>query len=78
MLPLFFLGSQGLGNVPVVGAVAQYLPDQAGAVILHMAGPPEDMRFGRDFGPWAGVGILGLWAAVALAAGYLVLGRRDA
>ncbi len=78
LLPVFVLGSQGLGNVPGVGAVAQYLPDQAGAVILHMAGPPEDLRFDRAFGPWTGVGILALWAAAALAAGYRTLGRRDA
>src|SRR5262245_54328988 len=30
LLPLLLLGSQGLGNVPKVKTVAQYLPDQAG------------------------------------------------
>jgi hypothetical protein len=78
LLPVFLLGSQGLGNVPGVGAVTQYLPDQAGAVILHMAGPPEDLRFDRDFGPWTGLGILALWTAAALFGGCQVLRRRDA
>lgn len=78
LLPLLLLGSQGLGNVPKIKAVTQYLPDQAGAVIMHLAGPPGDPRFGRDYGPWTGLGILAIWAAVAVAGGYLVLRRRDA
>jgi ABC-2 type transport system permease protein len=32
----------------------------------------------RDFGPWAGLAILALWAAQSLLGGYLVLRRRDA
>ncbi|MFB9879365.1 hypothetical protein ACFFMN_15565 [Planobispora siamensis] len=78
LLPVFFLGSQGLGNVPQVKAVAQYLPDQAGMVIMHLTGPPGDPHFGRPYGPWAGMGILALWAAAALIGGYLTLRRRDA
>jgi ABC-type transport system involved in multi-copper enzyme maturation permease subunit len=78
LLPLLFLGSQGLGNIPKVKTVTQYLPDQAGMVIMHIAGPPGDPRFGRDYGPWTGLGILGLWTAAALLGGYLVLRRRDA
>jgi ABC-2 type transport system permease protein len=78
LLPLLFLGSQGLGNVPRVKAVAQYLPDQAGMVIMHITGPADDPRFGRPYGPWLGLGIMALWAAVALLAGYLALRRRDA
>ena len=36
LLPLLFLGSQGLGNVPKVKVVTQFLPDQAGtATNLH-------------------------------------------
>ncbi len=48
LVPLLFLGSQGLGNIPKVKTVTQYLPDQAGMVIMHIAGPPGDPRFGRD------------------------------
>ncbi|MFG2038045.1 ABC transporter permease [Dactylosporangium sp. NPDC048998] len=78
LLPLFFLGSQGLGNIPGVRRVTQFLPDQAGAVILHFFGPPDNPEYDRAFGPWTGMGILALWAAAALAAGYISLRRRDA
>jgi ABC-2 type transport system permease protein len=78
LLPVLFLGSQGLGNVPKAKTVTQYLPDQAGMVIMHIAGPPGDPRFGRDYGPWTGLGILALWTVAALLGGYLLLRRRDA
>jgi ABC-type transport system involved in multi-copper enzyme maturation permease subunit len=78
LLPLLLLGSQGLGNIPKVKTVAQYLPDQAGMLIMHLAAPSTDPRFGRDYGPWTGLGILVLWTAAALVGGYLVLRRRDA
>jgi ABC-type transport system involved in multi-copper enzyme maturation permease subunit len=78
LMPLLFLGSQGIGNAPKVGRVLQFLPDQAGAVILHIAGRPVDADFNRAFGPWTGVAILALWTALSLLGGYLVLRRRDA
>jgi ABC-2 type transport system permease protein len=78
LLPLLFLGSQGLGNVPKLKTVAQYLPDQAGMVIMHIAGRADDPRFARPYGPWTGVGIMALWTAVALITGYLAVRRRDA
>ncbi|WP_030442181.1 ABC transporter permease [Actinoplanes subtropicus] len=78
LLPLLFLGSQGLGNVPRVKAVAQYLPDQAGMVVMHLAGPAGDPRFGRPYGPWLGLGIMALWTGAALLAGYVALRHRDA
>jgi ABC-2 type transport system permease protein len=77
LLPLLFLGSQGLGNVPKLKTVAQYLPDQAGMVIMHIVGPADDPRFARPYGPWAGIGIMALWAAAALLAGYFAVRRRD-
>ncbi|WP_129670184.1 ABC transporter permease subunit [Phytoactinopolyspora endophytica] len=77
VLPVFFLGSQGLGNVPHVSAVAQYLPDQAGMVAMNLVGPQDDPQFARDYGPWIGLGILTLWAAAALIGGGLALRRRD-
>jgi len=78
LLPLFFLGAQGLGNIPKIRMVTQYLPDQAGWVIMHLTGPAGDPQFGRPYGPWAGLGILALWTGAALAGGYAVLRRGDA
>jgi ABC-2 type transport system permease protein len=78
LLPLFFLGSQGLGNIPGLRRVTQFLPDQAGAAILHFFGEPDGPRYDRAFGPWAGIGIMALWTAAALIAGYAALRRRDA
>ncbi|MFC4058491.1 ABC transporter permease subunit [Planomonospora corallina] len=78
LLPLLFLGSYGLGNVPALKPVAQYLPDQAAMVVMHLTGPPDDPRFGRPYDGWTGMGILLLWTAAALGGGYLVLRRRDA
>jgi ABC-2 type transport system permease protein len=77
LMPLLLLDSQGLGNVPKIKNVAQYLPDQAGLVIMHLTGPAGG-RFGRPYGPWAGLGIVALWVIAALACGYLVLARSDA
>jgi ABC-2 type transport system permease protein len=76
LLPLLLLDSQGLGNVPVLRLVIDYLPDQAGAVIMHLSGP-AGTRFGRPYGPWAGMGIMAGWTAGAVGAGYLVLLRTD-
>ncbi|WP_426508273.1 ABC transporter permease [Dactylosporangium sp. McL0621] len=78
LLPLFFLGSQGLGNIPGLRRVTQFLPDQAGVAILHYFGAPDGPRYDRAFGPWGGIGIMALWTALALAAGYVSLRRRDA
>ena len=38
IVPLLFLDSQGLGNVPGMQRVIDYLPDQAGALIAHISG----------------------------------------
>jgi ABC-2 type transport system permease protein len=78
LLPLLFLGSQGLGNIPKVKTVAQYLPDQAGMVLMHITGPAGDPRFGHDYGAWGAFAILAAWTAAALLGGCLVLRRRDA
>lgn len=76
MLPMFFLGSQGIANVPALKPVLQYLPDQVAWVIMHLT-PPDDPRFARAYGAWEGIGLLVLWTAAALAGGYLVLRRDD-
>jgi ABC-type transport system involved in multi-copper enzyme maturation permease subunit len=51
-------------------AVGPYLPGQAGTTILftEASGP---------YGPWTGLGILGAWAAVAVALAAVMLIRRD-
>jgi len=77
LMPVLFLGSQGLGNIPGARVVLQYLPDQAAYVMLHLT-MPGDPQFGRDYGAWTGMGILLLWTAAAVATGYVVLRRRDA
>lgn len=77
LLPILFLSSQGLGNLPAIKPVAQYLPDQVGMVVMHMT-RPGDEQFGRDYGAWTGIGILVLWTAASLVGGWLVMRRRDA
>ncbi|MEO3811747.1 hypothetical protein ABGB17_22360 [Sphaerisporangium sp. B11E5] len=74
LLPLLFLGSQGLGNIPGVKIVTQYLPDQAGMLILFTA--PLTGNFARPYGPWTGVAILAAWTTAALLAGHVVTSRR--
>jgi ABC-2 type transport system permease protein len=78
MIPLLFLDSQGLGNVPKIRTVAQFLPDQAGVVMMRVLEPERSFVTHRDFGPWTGLAILLAWTAVALVGGYVVLCRRDA
>lgn len=76
LLPVLFLDSQGLGNVPGLQKVIDYLPDQAGAVIVHLNGPGGG-RFSRPFGPWTGMAIMLGWTAVVLTCGHLVMVRTD-
>ncbi|THV43339.1 ABC transporter permease [Glycomyces buryatensis] len=77
LLPILFLSGQGLGNLDAIRPVIQYFPDQVGMVIMHMT-IPGDPTFGRDYGAWTGIGILVLWTAAALGAGWLAMRRRDA
>ncbi|KOU28597.1 ABC transporter [Streptomyces sp. WM6372] len=53
------------------GSVAEFLPDQAGQLVMHL-------ESGGRLGPWSGLGVLALWAAAALAGGWLAVRRRDA
>lgn len=78
LMPVLFLGSQGLANAPKVGTVLQYLPDQAGATILHLGGRPDSPDYARDFDGWTGLAILTAWTALALLSGHLTLHHRDA
>ncbi len=77
LLPLLFLGSQGLGNIPKIKTFTQYLPDQTAMVIMHLTGPPDSAQFGRPYGPWTGLALTALWTLAALLGGYLVLRKRD-
>ncbi|PWW21229.1 hypothetical protein JD79_00357 [Geodermatophilus normandii] len=73
LVPFFSLLSPLLELVPVLQRAAVFLPDRAGAVAVRRHGRPADV-----FGPVAGLGILALWAAVAVALAWWALRRRDA
>ncbi|MEU6858738.1 ABC transporter permease [Glycomyces sp. NPDC046736] len=77
LLPVLFLSGQGLGNLEAIQPVVQYFPDQVGQVVMQLT-VPGDPQFGRDYGAWTGVGLLGLWTATALAGGWWSMRRRDA
>jgi ABC-2 type transport system permease protein len=50
-------------------AIGPYLPMNAGDTVRHEA---------HMLQPWAGFGVFCLYAAAALAAGFVLIGRRDA
>jgi ABC-2 type transport system permease protein len=78
LLPLLFLNSQGLSNLPAIRSVTQYLPDQAGAGMMQVGEEGRMFVGERAFGPTGAFLILLAWVAVALVGGYLSLRRRDA
>ncbi|MEU9386618.1 ABC transporter permease [Streptomyces sp. NPDC048279] len=75
LMPFFFLISNILGNVDATKKIGRFLPDQAGSHIMQVV-----PRAGDDvpYGPWGGLGIMGLWVAAALIGGYALLKKRDA
>ncbi|MFR9724966.1 ABC transporter permease [Streptomyces sp. MS19] len=73
LVPFFFLVSGILANVSATEKIGRYLPDQAGQRIMQVVDTGD-----RPYGPWGGLGIMLLWVAAAVLAGYLVLRRRDA
>ncbi|MEU1347377.1 ABC transporter permease subunit [Streptomyces sp. NPDC005775] len=73
LVPLFFTISTILTNIPGVGKVAQFLPDQAGGLVLYRNVPDEYV-----LNAWSGLAVLAAWTACAAGAGYLALRRRDA
>ncbi|OEV05698.1 ABC transporter permease subunit [Streptomyces oceani] len=77
LMPFFFLISNILGGVEATKDVAQYLPDQAGTMIMSVV---EGSMGGGDrpYGPWGGLLIMCGWVIAALVAGYAVLRQRDA
>lgn len=78
LVPILFLNSQGLANLPAIRAVTQYLPDQAGAGMMQVVATTEDMVGHRDFGPGTAFLIMLAWVAAAVTGAYLTLRRRDA
>ncbi len=60
----------------ISNAVARYLPANIGLVMFSTHGVPD--RIGPAFSPWAGFGLLALYAVVILGLGCWVLVRRDA
>lgn len=59
----------------IVGAAAdgvgRFMPDRAGQAMMR------SQQYG-DLGPWAGLGVLALWALTAVLGGWLAVRRRDA
>ncbi len=52
--------------------IDKYLPFNAGTAVM------STVQRSDSLGPWAGIGVLALWAAVALGVGLVMLRRRDA
>lgn len=78
MIPVLFLNSQGLASLPAIRPVTQYLPDQAGAVMMHVGEPGKTILGHSDFGPGGAFLIMLAWVAAALGGAYVSLRRRDA
>ncbi|MFJ8738578.1 ABC transporter permease [Embleya sp. NPDC127516] len=73
LIPLILLGTAALTAIPGVREAARFLPDRAGQRIMRL----------RDFNayeldPWAGLGVMALWAIAAAATALIVVRRRDA
>jgi ABC-2 type transport system permease protein len=47
-------------------------------MIIHIARLGDGPRLMRPYDTWTGIGIMALWTATALLAGYLAVRRRDA
>ncbi|MEE6308114.1 ABC transporter permease [Plantactinospora veratri] len=73
LVPLFFMVSEILNNLPGVKTVAQFLPDFAGGLVLRRQ-PPDDTILDA----WSGMGVLLLWTVATVLGGYLTMRRRDA
>ncbi|WP_411102373.1 ABC transporter permease [Streptomyces sp. cmx-4-9] len=69
LIPLFLIVSFLIGEA--VGGLGQYMPDRAGQMVMRSE--PHG-----DLGPWNGLGVMALWAAVAVVAGWIAVRRRDA
>ncbi|MEV3988237.1 ABC transporter permease [Streptomyces sp. NPDC049837] len=68
LVPFVLIVSFVVGDV--ASGVADYLPDQAGQLVVHQDTP--------GIGPWTGLAVTAGWAAAALLAGWFAVRRRDA
>ncbi|MFG2226074.1 ABC transporter permease subunit [Streptomyces sp. NPDC048644] len=73
LVPMFFMLSTILNNIPATRTFAQFLPDMAGSLILRRDLPPDAVLNGGT-----GLAVLAAWAVVTVGAGYVTLSRRDA
>ncbi|MFE6186655.1 ABC transporter permease [Streptomyces sp. NPDC056465] len=69
LIPFILIASFVLGTV--AWDIAQYLPSEAGQLILHQN--PEG-----GLGPWSGLAVTAVWAGAALCAGWWSIRTRDA
>ncbi|MFC8228449.1 ABC transporter permease [Streptomyces sp. NPDC057287] len=69
LIPFILIVSFVLGDI--AGDAAQYLPSQAGQLVLHQ-------NPGGDLGAWTGLAVTAAWAGTALCAGWWSIWRRDA
>ncbi|CAM5476281.1 ABC transporter permease OS=Streptomyces tendae OX=1932 GN=GUR47_29860 PE=4 SV=1 [Streptomyces tendae] len=69
LVPLILVVSFVIGDA--AGTAADFLPDRAGQIALYRT-------YDGTLGPWTGLAVTALWAAVALLAGFWRLRRRDA
>jgi ABC-2 type transport system permease protein len=72
LMPLLFLGTAALTAIPGVREVGRFLPDKAGQRIMRL----RDFN-AHEVGPWVGIGVMTVWALVAIAATMTVIRRRD-
>jgi hypothetical protein len=71
-----FVAAQALGTI--AHAVTGYLPIAIVAGSLSVTKPAGQQHTADHLGPWAGLGVLAVYAAVALATGGVLLAGRDA
>ncbi|MET8669348.1 ABC transporter permease [Streptomyces tendae] len=69
LIPFILVVSFVIGDA--AGTVADFLPDKSGQIVLYRT-------YDGTLGPWTGLAVTALWAAVALLAGFWRLRRRDA
>ncbi|MFF4249277.1 ABC transporter permease [Streptomyces sp. NPDC001822] len=69
LIPFILIVSFVIGDI--AGDAAQFLPDQAGQLVLHT-------HHEAGLGAWTGLAVTAGWAGLALLAGWWSMSRRDA
>ncbi|WP_026410978.1 ABC transporter permease [Actinomadura oligospora] len=72
LVPLFFMVSEILNNIPGVRNAAQFLPDAAGGIIMR-----REPQAHTILTAWTGMAVLAAWTLAALTAAHLTLKHRD-